>query len=126
MNAPAHVSHLSAYERERRTPLSAPRRNQEAAYAPHSAPHNPVGGAPKRFVAKGHDSQLQDAQHSKVPVEIVTMGDQAAIRGTISRRDKYTITLRLSFGTNAGMDLIIYKHAIESVLIGTATTVSEE
>ena len=100
---PHHVSHVSSYER--RPPLHAPRRDDSER------------PGPRKFVAKGHDSQLQEAQHNKHPVEVLTLNGEDLIHGTISRRDKYTITLKLSKGNDAGKDLIIYKHAIESVLI---------
>jgi RNA chaperone Hfq len=120
MNPQNNVSHLSAYERnpaprDQRATLHAPRRITAGGESPAF-----FGGEPrKKFVAKGHDSQLQDAQHNKHPVEIMTTSE-VTLAGTISRRDKYTITLRLSRGTDAGKDLIVYKHAIESVLIDRA------
>lgn len=74
------------------------------------------GGQGKKFVAKGHDSQLQDAQYGKLPTTITTLrGD--TVRGTVVKRDKYTITLRLAEGSMAGQDEIFYKHAIESVMV---------
>lgn len=72
-----------------------------------SAPH-------KKFVAKGHDAQLMDAQMNHLPVSLTTVSG-TTIAGTISKRDKYTITIR----SEAGQDEIFYKHAIESVLIGS-------
>ena len=103
---PSTVSHLSGYER--RSTLHAPRRDQ--------ALHDDRP-APRKFVAKGHDSQLQEAQHNKFPVEVLTINGEEIIRGVISRRDKYTITVKLESGRDAGKDLIIYKHAIESILV---------
>jgi len=108
MNTQAHVSHLSSYERG-------------AVARPPFQPFRPTQGgtaaaAPKKFVAKGHDAQLQDAQYNNLPVEVVTLLE-SVIKGVIVRRDKYTVTLRLSAGTDAGKDLMIYKHAIESILI---------
>lgn len=79
----------------------------------------------KKFVAKGHDSQLQDAQFGKFPVEITTINDAAIFRGTISRRDKWTITLAISSGPDAGCEVIIYKSAIETVLIRKPATVEQ-
>lgn len=97
---------------EARPTLSVPRPRPE--FRPDQArPEQPR----KKFVAKGHDSQLQDAQYGKFPVEITTMGDGTVIHGLITRRDKFTITLRITRGTDAGKELIVYKHAIESVLI---------
>lgn len=104
---PSTVSHLSGYER--RTTLRVSRRDQ-------STPHEDRP-APRKFTAKGHDSQLQDAQYGCHPVEVLTLHGEDSLKGVISRRDKYTITLKLSGGTDAGKELIIYKHAIESILI---------
>lgn len=75
----------------------------------------------KKFVAKGHDSQLQDAQYNKHPVKL-TMMSGAVMRGTIARRDKYTITLHHTAGEDAGKDEIFYKHAIEGVLVDRVVT----
>lgn len=109
-----NVTHLSAYQR---TPEVTARRVQPGQpYRPFGRDERPAGDAPKRFVAKGHDAQLQDAQHGKFPVEVITMGGEM-IKGTIARRDKFTITLTISSGTDAGCDMILYKHAIESVLV---------
>lgn len=109
MNAPSNISHLSSYERQQQ-PRTTMRRPGPAAQQ--DQPFEPR----KKFVAKGHDSQLQQAQFSKALVEITTMGE-VLIKGTISRRDKFTVTLRLNKGVDAGKELIIYKHAIESILI---------
>lgn len=70
----------------------------------------------KRFVAKGHDSQLQEAQYDKSPVEIVTLAGETH-SGKITRRDRYTITLALESGINSGRSLMLFKHAIESVMV---------
>lgn len=72
--------------------------------------------APRKFVAKGHDAQLQGAQINHTPTVITLISGEKA-RGIIVKRDKYTITLRYSEGTRAGMEEIFYKSAIESVLI---------
>jgi len=78
-------------------------------------PFSHSGDKPK-FVAKGHDAQLQDAQINKHPTTISLMsGDK--VNGIVVKRDKFTITLRYTGGTDAGLDEIFYKHAIESVLI---------
>lgn len=102
----SNVTHLSSFDRPART--DQPR---------------------KRFIAKGHDSQLQDAQYSKADVRIVTVTDIEYV-GTISRRDKYTITLNIKRVGNstldAGNDVIIYKHAIESVLVKKAAAPVQE
>lgn len=104
---PSNVTHLSSSfpsSGVRRGPFTAP-----ATRAEGEQPH-------RKFVAKGHDSQLQDAQSNKLPVAITLMSG-ATVHGIIVRRDKYTITLRYSSGTCEGMDEIFYKHAIESVLV---------
>lgn len=72
--------------------------------------------APRRFVAKGHDAQLLDAQNNRFPTAI-TLTSGLEVFGNIARRDKFTITLHLSRGADKGKDLLIYKHAIESILI---------
>lgn len=104
----SNVTHLSSFDRAERT----------------IRPEQPR----KKFVAKGHDSQLQDAQYSKAEVRITTM-DGIVYRGTISRRDKYTITVNIeSIGVDtsaAGFDVIIYKHAIESILIKKVAAAKE-
>lgn len=103
---PSNVTHLSSSFPSSgfRKPFVAPATRTET-----EQPH-------RKFVAKGHDSQLQDAQSNKLPVAMTLMSGMT-VRGTIVRRDKYTITLRYSSGTCEGMDEIYYKHAIESVLI---------
>ena len=76
----------------------------------------------KRFVAKGHDAQLQDAQMNGLIVRITCMSG-VMFKGIITRRDKYTVTLQHEVtGDNAeqGDQEIFYKHAIESVLIKKA------
>lgn len=75
-----------------------------------------TGQAPRKFVAKGHDAQLQDAQMGRLPTTL-TLVSGAVFTGIITKRDKYTITLRHESGSAAGMDEIFYKHAIEGVLI---------
>lgn len=108
MSEQTNVSHLPVYQRET---LHAPRPRPRPQWKA-----EPAEASRKKFTAKGHDSQLQDAQHGKFPVEIITLND-GSIKGTISRRDKYTITVNLTSGRDKGKDLIIFKHAIESVLI---------
>ena len=83
----------------------------------------PVGGfdsgstAPKKkFTAVGHDKQLEEAQFGKLPVHVRMISGEF-VRGIIVRRDRYTITVRHVTGSNDGLDEIIYKHAIEGVLI---------
>lgn len=70
----------------------------------------------RKFVAKGHDAQLMDAQMNGLQTTIALMSGNA-VTGTIVKRDKFTITLRYSAGTHAGTEEIFYKHAIESVMI---------
>jgi len=88
-------------------------------YRPRPAYTPPSDGDRKKFIAKGHDSQLQDAQINKTLTVITLLCGEVA-RGSILRRDKYTITLRHSDGVNAGRDEIFYKHAIQGVLILSA------
>lgn len=107
---PNNVTHLSSG-----FPSSGVRKPLERQFTPSSA-RSETEQPHRKFVAKGHDSQLQDAQSNKLPVAITLMGGMT-VRGVIARRDKYTITLRYSSGTCEGMDEIYYKHAIESVLI---------
>lgn len=76
--------------------------------------------APRKFVAKGHDAQLQDAQFSGREVRVATMGGDL-IFGKIVRRDKFTITLEVTQGTETGALEIIYKHGIESVQVKKPT-----
>ena len=111
-----HVSHLSGEEQRAnaRTPRKTMHRPDRDATTP----------APRKFVAKGHDSQLQDAQMNNLHVEIATI-NEGLYRGTISRRDKYTVTLKLEKGAFAGQDLILYKHAIESIMIVRQTVTKE-
>lgn len=65
----------------------------------------------KPRVAKGHDAQLKDAQDNGKPVQVVTMAGET-IKGNISNRDRYTITIR-----NGNQYSIYYKHSIESITI---------
>ena len=107
---PSNVTHLNG-----NFPSSGLRKPLERQFTTPSA--RVEGEQPHRkFVAKGHDSQLQDAQSNKHSVAMTLMSGMT-VRGIIVRRDKYTITLRYSSGTCEGMDEIYYKHAIESVLI---------
>lgn len=108
MNNQSNVTHLSAAERTVARPV--PRRTHDA-YQPRPAEVI----APKRFVAKGHDSQLQQAQYEKTPVLVISQGGME-YTGVIVRRDRYTVTLTLSSGLNAGRQAIVYKHAIEVLI----------
>ncbi|QFZ84644.1 hypothetical protein GFK26_18630 [Variovorax paradoxus] len=64
-----------------------------------------------KFEAKGHDKQLQTAQYDRSLVEIETMSGQMHT-GTLTRRDRYTVTLR-----DRGVERMYFKHAIESICI---------
>lgn len=77
----------------------------------------------KKFIAKGHDAQLQDAQYGKFEVRLALLsGDKCY--GTVVKRDKFTITLRHNGGEFDGQEEIFYKHAIESVLVFRDRTVN--
>jgi sRNA-binding regulator protein Hfq len=83
----------------------------------HRAVHVPyVQPERKQFVAKGHDSQLQSAQYDKSIVDVTALSGDV-YSGTISRRDRYTVTLAMSGGLHDGKEIILFKHAIESVMI---------
>lgn len=113
MNGLHHDSHLPnvrAYVASE----TAPRRSLSLVGGGGTRP--PVDGERKRFVAKGHDAQLQDAQNTHREIRIVTTGGET-VYGKIIRRDKFTITLEITQGSEAGANEIFYKHAIESVRI---------
>lgn len=118
MNNQSNVTHLSAAERTVARPV--PRRTHDV-YQPRAAEVI----APKRFVAKGHDSQLQQAQYNKTPVLVITQAGMEYV-GVIARRDRYTVTLTLSNGAHAGRDAIVYKHAIEVLIPLTAASTETE
>lgn len=105
-----NTSHLSATDR---AIMSAPARG--SVFNPDRS-HG--SQAPKRFVAKGHDAQLQAAQHDKSHVVVVTLQGDSYV-GELVRRDKYTVTIRPATSVE---EYIIYKHAIESVCITKANT----
>lgn len=71
----------------------------------------------KKFVAKGHDAQLQEAQFGNYEVVVTLMSGGDTIVGQIAKRDKFTITVR---ELEAKHDCIIYKHAIETIVIRKA------
>jgi sRNA-binding regulator protein Hfq len=85
-------------------------------YTPRPFNQNQNEGGPRKFVAKGHDAQLQEAQYGNLATTLTTMNGNT-FAGTVVKRDKYTITLRHSTGDAAGQDEIFYKHAIEGILI---------
>lgn len=76
-------------------------------------PGVPAPVAPRKFQAKGHDAQLQDAQMSGKEV-IVTLLSGESLTGQIVKRDKWTITLREFEAIDT---VIVYKHAIETLVI---------
>lgn len=76
----------------------------------------PVEGERKRFVAKGHDAQLQDAQYQNTEIRLTTISGEIVF-GRIVRRDKFTITLEITQGSEQGAHEIFYKHGIESLQI---------
>lgn len=94
---PANISHLRT----------------ASEYGPgHTGPRpRPDFASKPKFVPKGHDAQLQEAQIGKFPT-VLTMTSGERFEGIILKRDKFTITLRHEKG-----DEIFYKHAIEGVLI---------
>lgn len=120
----ANITHLSRDVRFPASQHGSPSHDPSAAlprpYSPRPygpRPDNQDGTAgPRKFVAKGHDAQLQEAQYGNLATTLTTLSG-AVITGTIVKRDKFTITLRHSIGKNIGQDEIFYKHAIEGVLI---------
>lgn len=104
----ANVSHLPTWN-DAGVARPRPRPN---FHQPSQASEQPK----KKFVAKGHDAQLQDAQYGKNTVIITTMSGEFVI-GNVVRRDKFTVTIRITKGTDVGSELIVFKHAIESILI---------
>jgi sRNA-binding regulator protein Hfq len=73
-----------------------------------------------KFVAKGHDRQLEEAQFGKFFTTILPMGNDEAYLGKIIRRDKYTVTIM----SEQGVESMVYKHAIESICIDRSKTVA--
>jgi sRNA-binding regulator protein Hfq len=77
--------------------------------------NTPIVNKPK-FVAKGHDAILKNAQDAGSDIAIEFMsGNQ--ILGKLVNRDKYTITVLVPSGDK----MTVYKHAIEffTVVKGT-------
>ena len=68
-----------------------------------------------KFVAKGHDAILKNAQDAGSNIEIVTMSGEVII-GKLLNRDKFTVTLM----GDDGRKLTVYKHGIESFAVGKA------
>lgn len=107
----SHLPNVRAYVSDAQ-PRPRPRPDFQAAAS--EAPR-------KRFVAKGHDAQLQDAQMNGLPVRITCLSG-IVVNGTITRRDKYTVTLQhdAENAADGGEQEIFYKHAIESILVKKA------
>ena len=123
----SHLPNVRAYVSDAQ-PRPRPRPNFQAATANDTPRPRPdfqaaASDAPrKRFVAKGHDAQLQDAQMNGLPVRITCLSG-IMVKGLIIRRDKYTVTLQHEATCDSaeqGDQEIFYKHAIESVLIKKA------
>lgn len=108
----SNVSHLN------RDPRIAPGTQRFEAHATARPSFDTPRKAP--FVAKGHDAQLMEAQQNRLPTQLTLMSG-VSFGGIITRRDKFTVTLRHDevdgSAQRSGMDEIFYKHAIESVLI---------
>ena len=78
-----------------------------------------VGGTDqpkKKFVAKGHDAQLQDAQFNNIQVQVALMNADHPIVGAVVKRDKFTITVQHILA-GVRRETIIFKHAIESLTL---------
>lgn len=67
-----------------------------------------TSGKPK-FVAKGHDSRLQDFQFNKTPIQVILMSGNV-VSGVIIARDRYTITL---LDSQTSEEVTFFKHAME-------------
>lgn len=111
---PTHVSHLSAVERT--PPRDFSRGASVRPFPTVSTDRGAPNAAPRKFVAKGHDAQLQDAQFGKIPVRI-TLISGSTVKGLVTKRDKFTITVNHATGDFAGCEEILYKHAIEGVML---------
>lgn len=103
-----NVSHLNRDVRREHGSTSEAHRPQRS--------FTPQPAAPRKFIAKGHDAQLMDAQMGKFPTKIRLSGG-SIVDGIITKRDKFTITLKHTSGDFIDQDEIFYKHAIESVMI---------
>lgn len=77
-----------------------------------------------KFIAKGHDALLQEAQHAKTVVKIVAQSGET-IEGVIVKRDKWTVTIAEVDRTASDEFAIVYKHAIETVRVKLASLSSE-
>lgn len=65
-----------------------------------------------KFVAKGHDAILKNAQDASERIEIIAMSGDVIV-GKILNRDKFTITIL----EDSGKKRTVYKHGIESFSI---------
>jgi len=72
-------------------------------------------GQKKKFEAKGHDKQLENAQFGRKLVTIVTL-DGATYSGTIIKRDRYTVTIQMEGEFECRM---FFKSAIEQIKLPT-------
>lgn len=68
-----------------------------------------------KFVAKGHDAILKNAQDAGEQIEIIAMSGDVIV-GKILNRDKFTVTIL----QDSGKKRTIYKHGIESFSIEKA------
>jgi sRNA-binding regulator protein Hfq len=78
--------------------------------------------APKKFVAKGHDRQLEEAQFNNLPVRVRVLDTEYPLSARIVRRDKFTVTFlaldgHSELGVDEGDELLTYKHAIATIVI---------
>ena len=118
----SNVSHLSRDVRFAAPSTTSPVLNSAGIvsrqHTPRSSSAHDNASAQQRnkFVAKGHDAQLQEAQYDKI-VTVLTAMSGAVFTGTITKRDKYTVTLRHADGDAAGQEEIFYKHALEGIRI---------
>lgn len=70
---------------------------------------------PGKFVAKGHDRQLDEMKKANQEVTVIIAGD--GLTGKIVTKDKWTITLDCGRGEHH----LIYKHAIERIVFSPRT-----
>jgi len=115
---PSNVSHLSTYDRNaagvRRETLHRSERPVRLAVDN----ERPAFGERKKFVAKGHDRLLENAQYGKNRVRLALM-DGSNVYGKVVARDKFTITLQHepSDREESGLAECFYKHSIQGVLV---------
>jgi RNA chaperone Hfq len=93
-----------------------PRSLGNASPAPRSTEGTSGARKEPKFTPKGHDRTLNDAQHAGTVVTLrLVSGDDYV--GTVTRRDKFTITLCHVGGQDDGCLEVVYKHAICGVLL---------